>query len=262
MRKTTGAIGRGSSSPAFRDAVSEINLECAKFKNEGRKAYITKSDVKAVYAKYKGSCAWCGFSLRSHKRGSDSLVLTFFQPLRFGGKIERDNLLPVCRRCKDNQSPSPRLIERIPSVNTVGDLVDRLVVEVNKLAYYENQKRMEQAKIEPNKDKVTEWDNKSRDCCELRSMLKRELNTAIEELVYSMHYCPRKETRTFRAPVMIEDKNTIADVVAEMCYNNATAVIAAGTPSTEMPANTSLKKALDEQFESIAATKQYKIIKE
>jgi hypothetical protein len=258
---TTGAVGRGAASPALRSAISDINLECAKFKKEGRIAYIDKTDAKFVYAKYKGSCAFCSYPLRSHRRGTDGLSFMFYQPLKYGGEISRDNLIPVCPRCRDRQTPSPRPLERIPNVNTIADLVDRLIVEVHKLAYFENQKRNEHAKETPDGDRIVEWDNKSRDCCELRSILKRDLNTAIEEFVCTMAYTPRAEARTFRAPQVVEGKNTIADIVDRMAYSNAVNVVTANAP-TFGGIGTLLKPELIEQFESIRLTKQYKIIKE
>lgn len=267
-----GAVGRGAASPAFRSALADINLECARFTRQGKKVYLDKNDVKAVYAKYKGACAFCGYPLRSHKRGSDGLVLMFYQPLKYGGEVSRDNLIPVCCRCKDRQSPSPRPIERVPNVNTIADLIDRLIVEVHKLAYFENKKREEHAKEQPDKDKIVEWDNKSRDCCELRSILKRKLNTAFEEFVCTMQYAPRAEARTFRAPQVIEGRTTVADSIDAMVHVNASAVIDADVPAiTDIKDDMkriaenfggSFKKDLKNTLESIQVTKQYKIIKE
>jgi len=271
---TKGAVGKGAASPAFRSALSDINLECAKFKKEGRIAYIDKRDAKAVYAKYKGACAFCGYPLRSHKRGTDGLVLMFYQPLKYGGQISRDNLIPVCPRCKDHQTPAPRLVERIPNVNTVADIIDRLIVEVHKLAYFENQKRIEHGKEQADAQKIAEWDNKSRDCCELRSILKRELNTAIEEFVCTMQYTSRAEARTFRAPQMIEGRTTIADTIDGMVTINANAVISENVPAivdiieeediklVRENFFASHKKHLTDALDSIQKTKQYKIIKE
>lgn len=264
MSGTPGAVGRGAASPALRSAISDINLECAKFTKQGRKVYIDKRDAKFIYAKYNGACAFCGYPLRSHKRGTDGLAFMFYQPLKYGGEISRDNLIPVCPRCKERQSPSPRPLERIPNVNTIADLVDRLVVEVHKLAWLENRKRDEHAKESPDRDKIVEWDNKSRDCCEMRSILKRELNTAIEEFVHTMQYSPKQEARTFRAPKMIEDKSTIADMVADMATNNAVCVVNENTPESEeaQKNNEPIKEELAMAFKSIQITRQYKVIKE
>jgi len=270
---TGGAIGRGAASPAFRSALADINLECAKFTKKGKKVYLDKNDAKAVYAKYNGACAFCGYPLRSHKRGSDGLVLMFYRPLKFGGEISRENLIPVCCRCKGRQTPSPRPIERVPNVDTIADLIDRLIVEVHKLAFFENKKREEHAKVSPDKEKIVEWDNKSRDCCELRSILKRKLNTAFEEFVCTMQYAPRAETRTFRAPQFVEDRNTIADSIDAMGGINADAVIRADVPDVNSIDSKETRLVTDEFLKSFKSyirddlmyvfeTKQYKIIKE
>jgi len=179
-----GAVGRGAASPAFRDALSEINLECARHKKCGRIAYITKPDVKAVYAKYGGSCAFCGYALRSHKRGTDSLTLMFYQPLKYGGAIDRENLIPVCRRCKYQQSPKPRPKERIPDLNTIPDLIERLVVAVK---YGE----------EPSTIKT----------------IKQEINVAIEEFVTTLTY-KVKPYHSIKA--IVNGENSVADVIEKL----------------------------------------------
>lgn len=70
---------------------------------------------------------------------------------------------------------------RIPNVDTLADLIDRLIVEVNKLAYFENRKREEHAKPEPDAVLIAHWDNLSRDCCEYRSLLKSRINRSVGE---------------------------------------------------------------------------------
>jgi hypothetical protein len=89
---------------------------------------------------------------------------------------------------------------RIPNVNTLADLIDRLIVEVNKLSWFENKKREEHAKSNPDSELIAKWDNLSRDCCELRSILKSEINRCMQEIVETQAYHPIKEARTFRPP--------------------------------------------------------------
>ena len=103
---------------------------------------------------------------------------------------------------------------KIPNLNTFADVVDRLIVEVNKLSYFENQKREEQGKDEFHRDaeKIAHWDNLSRDCCEYRSMLKNEINRLLAEIVETGEYKTLKEMRTFRKP-----KRTVADLLADRC---------------------------------------------
>lgn len=104
----------------------------------------------------------------------------------------------------------------IPNVNTLADLIDRLIVEVNKLSFFENKKREEHAKPNPDPELIAKWDNLSRDCCELRSALKSEINAVFSEVVRSGEYRVMREPRTFRpSPKKIED------VLAEACKNRS-----------------------------------------
>lgn len=101
---------------------------------------------------------------------------------------------------------------RIPNINTFADLLDRLIVEVNKLSALEHRKREEQGKPKPDAALIAKWDNLSRDCCELRSMIKSEINTLLAEIVSSQEYKTMREVRTFRPPA-----TRLADVLARRC---------------------------------------------
>jgi len=101
---------------------------------------------------------------------------------------------------------------RIPNYNTFADIVDRLIVEVNKLSYFENKKREEQTKPDKDTDMIAYWDNLSRDCCEYRSLLKRKMNEVLTDIVETGSYETLKEVRTFRAP-----ERSVEDIIEEMC---------------------------------------------
>lgn len=117
----------------------------------------------------------------------------------------------------------------IPNLNTFSDLVDRLSVEINKISFWENRKREEQSKDKPNAELIMAWDQSSREACELRSALKNKINKLLSEIVETRSYQTYKEPRTFRPA-----KSTIADILDEMCENNA---------------NTSLKRKLAKALE-------------
>jgi hypothetical protein len=102
---------------------------------------------------------------------------------------------------------------KVPNLNTLADVIDRLIVEVNKLAFFENRKRDEQGMEEPDAELIAHWDNLSRDCCEYRSMLKNEINRLLSEIVQTGEYRTLKELRTFREP-----KRSVADILADRCY--------------------------------------------
>ena len=105
---------------------------------------------------------------------------------------------------------------KIPNLNTLADVIDRLIVEVNKLSFFENKKREEHAKDKPDADMVTHWDNLSRDCCEYRSMLKNEINRLISEIVETGEYRTLREMRTFRQP-----KRSVEEILADRSWRVA-----------------------------------------
>ncbi len=100
----------------------------------------------------------------------------------------------------------------IPNLNTFADLIDRLVVEINKLAFFENKKREEHAKDSPDQYLIAYWDNLSRDACEYRSMLKNEINRVLTMICDTGEYKTLKELRTFRSP----DKD-VGEILAKRC---------------------------------------------
>jgi len=100
----------------------------------------------------------------------------------------------------------------IPNLNTFADLIDRLVVEINKLAFFENKKREAHKSGSPDPKEIAYWDNKSRDACEYRSMLKNAINEMLTKICETGEYKTLKELRTFAPP----DKS-IENILAEKC---------------------------------------------
>jgi len=111
---------------------------------------------------------------------------------------------------------------RIPNVDTFADLIDRLIVEVNKLSRFEHLKREEHAKPSPDPELIAKWDNLSRDCCEYRSLLKSRINEVLGEIVKSGEYQVMREIRTFRPPA-----GKLADLLAERCQEVSSKMIEA-----------------------------------
>jgi hypothetical protein len=108
------------------------------------------------------------------------------------------------------------MTQRIPGVDTLGDLIDRLIVTVHKLAFFENKKREEHAKTHPDVAAIAKWDNASRDCCELRSIIKSRIDELMGEIVESGEYKVMREVRTFRPPA-----SRLSDVLAHACREYA-----------------------------------------
>lgn len=114
---------------------------------------------------------------------------------------------------------------KIPNFNTMADLFDRLIVCVNKLAFFENEKREAQGILNRDPDHgehtdrdnktlnlIAYWDNASRNECEIRNLLKREIDRMFAQAVEEGEYKALPDFRTFRA-----SEKTIADILAEQC---------------------------------------------
>ena len=100
----------------------------------------------------------------------------------------------------------------VPNYNTFADLIDRLIVCVNKLAAFENMKRVEQGNAVVDTAKVAYWDNASRNECEIRNLLKRAIDEKLAELITNEEYRVLPDFRTFR-----QSEKTVADILAEQC---------------------------------------------
>jgi len=96
----------------------------------------------------------------------------------------------------------------------LADYIDRLIVEVNKLAYFENRKRELQLNPGLNAEEIVRVDNLSRDCCELRSMLKNRINELFDSILRGEEYRTLREVRTFRPPAV-----RLADALADRCHD-------------------------------------------
>lgn len=89
---------------------------------------------------------------------------------------------------------------KIPNVNSISCLIDRLAIECARVSYFENAKRQEHAKPTPDNNLIAKYDNLSRESCELRSAIKNELDSLFQELIAAGNYFYHKEPRTFSSP--------------------------------------------------------------
>lgn len=110
-------------------------------------------------------------------------------------------------------------MKKIPNFNTFADIVDRLAVTTNKLAFFENKKREESIKENSNFELIVAYDKLSRNECEYRNLLKRALDDLLSEIVKSGEYETLKDNRTFAAP-----SKSISDLIEEICYIQAGSV--------------------------------------
>lgn len=107
----------------------------------------------------------------------------------------------------------------IPNFNTFADLIDRLAVTTNKLAFFENKKREESLKENPDAQLIVNYDRLSRNECEFRNMLKRAIDDLLSEIVSTGHYKTLKDNRTFAAP-----SKSVSDLIEDICYIQARSV--------------------------------------
>ncbi len=85
---------------------------------------------------------------------------------------------------------------RIPAVDTAADLIERLIIILNRMAHLEQQKR-DMDGADP--VAIAKLDKASRDCCEGRSAIKNRINELFEE-ISAGNYASIRESRSFRPP--------------------------------------------------------------
>ena len=98
----------------------------------------------------------------------------------------------------------------VSGIDSLADLCDRLAVEVHRLGWFENKKREEQAKPDPDAGLVQKWDQLSRESCELRAAIKRRINELFRDVISNGEYRVLLEPRTFSP-----SKKTLADALDE-----------------------------------------------
>lgn len=87
--------------------------------------------------------------------------------------------------------------KKIPNLDTFSAIIDRLIIEVGKVAFLENAKRAEQAKDKPDLKKIQEWDHASREANECRAALKAKIDQLFGEAIRTGKYEVLSEARTF-----------------------------------------------------------------
>lgn len=107
----------------------------------------------------------------------------------------------------------------VPNYNTFADIVDRLAVTTNKLAFFENKKREESLKDNPDLELIAKFDKLSRNECEYRNLLKRALDDLLSEIVKTGSYITLPDNRTFASP-----PKSVSDLIEEVCYTQAKSV--------------------------------------
>ena len=99
---------------------------------------------------------------------------------------------------------------RLPNINSLSALIDRLSIENIRIALMEENKVQEHLKTNPNVNKIAEWDKISRKAVELRSRIKREIDKCFEEAIENRKYEYLGEVRAFD-PVKVADLVDLID---------------------------------------------------
>lgn len=95
--------------------------------------------------------------------------------------------------------------KKIPNINSISSLIDRLAIENHRAAFFENAKRQEHAKLTPDNNLISRYDNLSRESCELRSAIKNKIDELFQELITQGSYKYYREPRTFTPPKNLVD---------------------------------------------------------
>lgn len=82
-------------------------------------------------------------------------------------------------------------------VFSVGELIERLIIEVVKVSVLENRKAEEQKQNKPNSELITKWDKASRSANEMKVKIKNELDKKLKEIIEEGKYNFTEIGRTF-----------------------------------------------------------------
>lgn len=161
----------------------------------------------------------CSIDRIEPKKGyvKDNVRLLCFQVNTMKHDLSDVELRKWCLRAiagLDGHSPNTL----IANFNTLADVADRLAVEISKVAYFENRKR--EAHFLGDTSSVVEWDSRSRDACEYRSMLRNEFNAVLAEIVRTKQYQTLPELRTFSKP-----PKSVAELLDDMYYRTSNDVL-------------------------------------
>lgn len=198
---------------------------------------ISAQDLVDIFNEQNGLCAISGMPLdwQTFGKGRSPLTCSIDRINPKVGYI-RSNLRLVCMQIntmktdltdKELRKWCLRAIEGlkgsapntlIANFNTLADVADRLAVEISKVAHFENKKR--EAHKAGDTGSIVEWDNRSRDACEYRSMLRNEFNAILSEIVRTGQYQTLPELRTFSKP-----PKSVAELLDDMYYKTSNDVL-------------------------------------
>lgn len=250
MRKgqnNAGGTELGRKTKLFTNAQKEFNRELSKKLKLGSKTYINKLDCIAVYRAWNGRCAWCGLPLSVRGDKVNAVHFMLRVPTDAGGKIKRDNLITACYACKyEDHRPIPRYgFDRIYNFNTLPDLIEQL-----QLKTCEKVRLGEAKKVERDPAVRGELDKQQEAVIAAATLLKRQIDNAMAEFVYTLHYNPIT-TYEIDHPVPVDKESTVGYAVGKIAEKLA----------EEEPDVADEKEVIADNLQQINQTKKYRILR-
>lgn len=221
---TPPKLKNGRQTRIFNSQVKELNALILKERAfTTRKNFVTKDDLRASFDSTKGRCRYCSIKVVVSGDLKYEVHFMFFIPLKNGGEVHRNNIIPVCINCKKDKGRASynQALERLYDYNTIPDLIQRLVVEILR--------------------KEVEDSSFYRDSVD---RLKRELNNAITEFVNTLSYAPRIPPPDHKS---IENSSTIADFVEQL---------------VDDPKSVEVLEGIEDALKDIMISKRYRIMPE
>jgi len=148
---------------------------------------VTRSDVEAVAARYKGRCVYCDKSLSYIGTvGKFSARLAWYVPLNVGGAPRPDNLVVVCARCKTDYTSVRKVRQDVEGLDSFADVIERLVKAV-------------QNNEDPH----------------VIEALKSRLNVRLADVATCMRYVTTSDWKPDKFEQVIEQHNTIGELIEQ-----------------------------------------------
>ena len=236
MRKTFDRKFKARSIP-FTLQLREINTRLVSYYKtipnkelKNQPGYFTLREITDVCLRWKSRCAFCGVDLLPSGDQQRRIYIDFYVPLERGGPISPENLIITCLVCRTTLRPNHRLMYRLEDIDTIPDLIEKLVIKTLKV------NRMMENK-----------DPEYFDECEKLRILKYELNSALEQLTMSLKYNPSRHARIDDVSWFVEEESTVADKVERM----------ASVPEQAQE----VREELKDDFRQIEKSGHYRIIR-
>lgn len=242
-----GGTEIGRRTKLFTNAQKEFNGELSRKLKQGSKTFIDKLDCIAIFREWHGRCAWCGLPLNVRGDKVNAVHFMLLVPTSAGGKIERDNIITSCYADKyERHRPLPKYgFDRIYDFNTLPDLIEQVVIKTS-----ERERLAALKGGEPDAAARGELDVAHEAADRAVTLLKRQIDNAVAEFVYTLHYKPITD-HPIPHPVPVEAESTIGYAVAEMA-----AQVESEEPELEKP-----KETIADNLQQINQTDKYRILR-